>query len=95
MIRFTIKNIEIEVVERIDSISSLYDNYYKIKSCEDAHYNFYGNDVIRVKSIRIKSCDDKYEEFVYIGKLVDSKFMPAFMITYECKRVFLKCLPMC
>ncbi len=63
MIRFTIKNIEIDAVERINSISSYNDNYYKIKSCEDNFYNFYDNDVIR-----ITSCDDW--KISYLGKLL-------------------------
>lgn len=78
MIRFTIKNIEIEMVERIDSISTYNDNYFKIKSYLDEHYDFYGNDVMRIKSY-----DDEYEESAYIGKLVNGKFIPAFMITYD------------
>ena len=78
MIRFTIKNIEIDAVERIDSISSYNDNYYKIRSCEDNFYNFYDNDVLR-----ITSCDDRYEETAYIGKIVDDNFVPALMITYD------------
>ena len=78
MIRFTIKNIEIDAVERIDSISSYNDNYYKIKSCEDNFYNFYDNDVLRIISRA-----DLYEETVYIGKIVDGNFVPALMITYD------------
>lgn len=78
MTRFTIQNIEIEIVERIDSVSTYNDNYFKIESYLDGYYDFYGNDVIR-----IKSCDDEYEESAYIGKLVDGKFIPAFMITYD------------
>lgn len=66
------------MIERIDSISSYNDNYYKIKSYEGDFYNFYDNDVAR-----IKSCDDEYEESIYIGKIVDGKFIPAFMITYD------------
>lgn len=76
MTYFNIKNIEIEIVERIDSISSYNDNYYKIKFCQNDYYDFYGNDVARIKSY-----DDEYEESVYIGKIVDGKFIPAFMIT--------------
>lgn len=78
MTLFSIKNIEIEMIERIDSISSYNDNYYKIKSCENDYYDFYGNDVARIKSY-----DDEYEESLYVGKIVDGKFIPAFMITYD------------
>ena len=78
MTLFTIKNIEIEMIERIDSISSYNDNYYKIKSCEGDYYDFYENDVMRIKSY-----DDEYEESVYIGKIVNGKFIPAFMITVD------------
>ena len=78
MTRFTIKNIEIEMIERIDSISSYNDNYYKIKPCEGDYYDFYENDVMRIKSY-----DDEFEDSVYIGKIVDDKFIPAFMITVD------------
>lgn len=78
MIRFTIKNIEIEMVAKIDSMSSYNDNYYKIKPYEGDFYNFYDNDVVR-----ITSCDDWYEETAYIGKIVDGNFVPALMITYD------------
>lgn len=78
MTLFSIKNIEIEIIERIASISSYNDNYYKIKSCENDYYDFYGNDIARIKSY-----DDEYEESVYIGKIVDGKFMPSFMITCD------------
>lgn len=75
---FTIKNIEIEIVERIDSISAYNHNYYKIKpSCGD-YYDFYDNDVIYVESE-----DDTYLSSVYVGKIVNEKFVPAFMITHE------------
>ena len=40
--------------------------------------NFYENDVMRIKSY-----DDEYEESVYIGKIVNGKFIPAFMITVD------------
>lgn len=79
---FTITNIEIEVVEKIDAISSYNDNYYKIKSCENDYYDFYGNDILRIKSY-----DDEYEEYIYIGKIIDGTFVPAFMTvcdTGEC-----------
>lgn len=75
---FTIKNMEIEIVEKIDSISAYNHNYYKIKpSCGD-YYDFYDNDVIYVKSE-----DDTYMTSVYVGKIVNEKFVPAFMITHE------------
>lgn len=69
---FTIENIEIEIVERIDFISVYNDNYFKIKSCLGDYYDFYENDVMRIKSY-----DDEYEESGYIGKFVDGKFIPA------------------
>lgn len=78
MTLFSIKNIEIEMIERIDSISSYNDNYYKIKSCEGDYYDFYGSDVMRIKSY-----DDEYEESVYIGKIVNGKFIPTFMIAVD------------
>lgn len=81
MTLFSIKNIEIEMVERIDSISTYNDNYFKIESYLDECYDFYGNDVIRIKSYDDE--DDEYEKSAYIGKLVNGKFVPAFMVTYD------------
>lgn len=73
-----IKNIEIEVIERIDSISAYNHNYYRIKTRAGDYYDFYDNDVIYVESQ-----DDVYLSSVYVGKIVNEKFIPAFMITYE------------
>lgn len=78
MTLLTIQNIEIELVERIDSISSYNHNYYKIKSCVGDYYDFYGNDVIYILSE-----DDTSESSLFIGKIVDEKFVPAFMVTYD------------
>ena len=80
MTLFSIKNIEIEMIDRIDSISSYNDNYFKIKSCEGDYYDFYGSDVMRIKSY-----DDEYEESVYIGKIVNGKFIPTFMIAVDAR----------
>lgn len=86
MTYFNIKNIEIEIIEKFDSISSYNDNYYKIKPCENDYYDFYGNDILRIKSY-----DDEYEEssicICYVGKIIDGTFIPAFMTicdTGEC-----------
>lgn len=73
----TIKNLEIEVVEKIESISAYNHNYYKIKPCGN-YYDFYDNDVVYVKSE-----DDAYITLVYVGKIVNEKFVPAFMMAYE------------
>lgn len=78
MTLLNIKNLEIEVIERIDSISAYNHNYYRIKTCVGDYYDFYDNDVIYVESQ-----DDVYLSSVYVGKIVNEKFIPAFMITYE------------
>lgn len=78
MIYFTIKNIEIEIIERIESISTYNHNYYKIKLSCDEYYDFYDNDIIY-----IVSKDDTCSSSLYVGKIVNEKFVPAFMIKYE------------
>lgn len=75
---FTIKNIEIEIVEHIKSISTHNHNYYKIKpSCAD-YYDFYDNDIAYIESY-----DDETIQSIYFGKFIDGKFVPAFMVTYD------------
>ena len=78
MTLFSIKNIEIEIVEHIKSISVYNHNYYKIKpSCGD-YYDFYDNDIAYIESY-----DDEAIKSVYFGKFIDGKFVPAFMVTYD------------
>ena len=73
MTLFSIKNIEIEIVEHIKSISAYNHNYYKIKpSCGD-YYDFYDNDIAYIESY-----DDEA-----IQSVIDGKFVPAFMATYD------------
>lgn len=62
----------------IDSISVYNHNYYRIKTSVGDYYDFYDNDVMYVESE-----DDVYLSSVYVGKIVNEKFVPAFMITYE------------
>lgn len=76
MTRFNIKDINIEVIERLDSISAYNHNYYKIKSSSGDYYEFYDNDVMYVESR-----DDCVYETVYIGKLAEGNFIPAFVLT--------------
>lgn len=81
MTRFTIKNIEIELVEHIKSISTYNHNYYKIKPFCGDYYNFYDaydNDIIHIESY-----DDEAIYSVYFGKFIDGKFVPVFMVTYD------------
>ena len=78
MTLFSIKNIEVEIVEHIKSISAYNHNYYKIKpSCGD-YYDFYDNDIAYIESY-----DDEAIQSVYFGKFIDGKFVPAFMVTYD------------
>lgn len=78
MTLFSIKNIEIEVVEHIKSISAYNHNYYKIKPFCGDYYDFYDNDIAYIESY-----DDEAIQSVYFGKFIDGKFVPAFMATYD------------